>query len=150
RRSDIADKAEYLLLVVELFHRVGSAGRFVAVIRRDQLEHPAFHATRVVDPAESGVDPKFHLTTEFFGRTGKRSDHSEPDFAGGDAARGRRGKGLRHRRRGRGGGSRRGRRNHGGERGRGRRRFAGQRLFEIRKLALRQFAIGAARGHRTA
>ena len=141
--ADVSNDAEYLFLLVELLHGVGSARRLIAVVRRDQLQHPAFHTTGVVDPIERGIDPEFHLATELFGRAGERRRHSEPDFPIGDAADRRTNRSGGHwcGRRGSGGGGRRC--DNRGQAWSG----SGDGTFEVSELAVRRSAIHPSRRH---
>ena len=85
RRSDIADEAEYLILVAELLHRFERARRLIAVVGRNQPKHPALDAAGVVDLVESSIDAELHLLAEFLGRAGEGRGDPEPDFASRDA-----------------------------------------------------------------
>src|SRR5260370_35540116 len=79
-RSNISNETQYLVFFVELLHGFDGPRRLIAVVGRDQPEHPTFHAARVVNPVESGVDPELHLVPEPLSRAANRPPDSEPDF----------------------------------------------------------------------
>jgi len=137
RRSDISDDAEHLFLFVKLLHRLGGPGRLIAVIGRNQTQHPAIDAAGLVDAVEGAVDPELHLPPELLGGARERGSDAEADFAVGDPALRRLGADRRRR----GGSDRRGRSDDAGKTRRGRR----DRAFEVRQLPVGGLAIGPSR-----
>ena len=85
-RADVADDGKHLVLVIEALHRLGGASRLVSVVRRDEFELSAIHATAGIRRVECSFDAQSHILAELFGCAAERRGNSEADFSVGYTA----------------------------------------------------------------
>ena len=85
-RSDIADKSEHPVLLVELLDGFGSPYGLVAVVYRNKTQHSPVRAAVVVRRAKRGLDAEPHLQSELSRRAREGRRHAKHDLAAGHAA----------------------------------------------------------------
>jgi len=78
--ADVPNDCQHVLSIEQLAHVRRGAGRFVAIVQRDESKLTATDAASAIGAVESHEDPVPHFPAQCRHRAAERSGHAENDF----------------------------------------------------------------------